>query len=75
MTTPELVAVGTFFSPIDAELAKGALEAAAIESMIRADDAGGMRPSLWITGVELLVRAEDAARAREILGTPPGSKV
>jgi hypothetical protein len=36
--------------------------------MIRADDAGGMRPGMWPgTGVELLVRPEDATRAEEIL--------
>jgi hypothetical protein len=63
----ELVTVGTFLNKIDAEMAQGALEAADIESMISADDAGSMRPHLWMGGVRLLVRAEDAERATQIL--------
>jgi hypothetical protein len=65
----KLVAVGTYSNKIDAELAQGALEAADIEAMVTADDAGGLRPSLWLSeGVRVLVRAEDAERAKEILG-------
>ena len=65
----KLVAVGTYSNNIDAELAQVALEAADIEAMVSADDAGGLRPSLWISeGVRVLVRAEDAERAKEILG-------
>lgn len=67
----DLLAIRTFINNVDAELAKGALEAAGIDSMIRADDCGGTRPHLWMGGVELLVRAEDASRAEEILSTPP----
>jgi len=63
----QLVSVGTFASPIEAELAQGALQAADIESLVSADDAGGLRPSLWLTGVRLLVRSEDAVQAQEIL--------
>jgi hypothetical protein len=66
---PDLVVLRTFLNDIDAQLAKTALEAAEIDSMIRADDAGGMRPHMWISrGVELVVRAEDVERANEILG-------
>ena len=68
MSTSDLVVVRTYLNNFDAEVAKSALEAANIDSMIRADDAGGMRPHLWIAGVELLVRAEDAMRANEVLG-------
>ena len=67
MNDAKLVAVGDFPNRIDAELAQGALESAGIESMVSADDAGGMRPSLWLSGVRLLVREPDAARALEIL--------
>ena len=67
MIHTELVVVGTFLNQIEAEMAKGALEAAEIESMISADDAGGLRPHLWMGGVRLLVRAEDAEHATEIL--------
>jgi hypothetical protein len=68
VTDSDLVVVRTFSNIFDAQLAKSALEAAEIRSMIRADDAGGMRPHLWQAGIELIVRAEDAQRATEILG-------
>jgi hypothetical protein len=69
MSEAELVVVGTFWNQIEAELAQGALEAGGIESMISADDAGGLRPHLSVTrGVRLLVRTEDAERAGKILG-------
>jgi hypothetical protein len=68
----DLIVIRTFLTAVDAELARGALEAAGIDSMIRADDCGGTRPHLWMGGVELLVRHEDVARAEEILATEPG---
>jgi hypothetical protein len=67
----DLQVIRTFIDNVDAELARGALEAAGIESMIRADDCGGTRPHLWMGGVELLVRQEDMPRAEEVLGTEP----
>jgi hypothetical protein len=67
----DLQVIRTFINNVDAELARGALEAAGIESMIRADDCGGTRPHLWMGGVELLVRQEDMPRAEEVLGTEP----
>jgi hypothetical protein len=67
MTHSELVVVATFLNRIEAEMARGALEAAEIESMVSADDAGGLRPGLWMSGVKLLVRAEDAERAASVL--------
>jgi hypothetical protein len=67
MADEELVVVGTFLNQIEADIAQGALEAANIESMISADDAGGVRPHLWMSGVRLLVRAEDAEEATRIL--------
>ena len=63
------MAIKTFLNKFDAELAKGALDAANIDSMVKADDADGTQPGLWMSGVELLVRAEDAERAAEILTT------
>ncbi len=69
---PALVSIGSFRSAADAQIAKGVLDAVGIDSMIRADDAGGMYSG--IGGVELLVRADDAGRAAEALGrTAPGS--
>ena len=69
MNDEKLVAVGIYPNKIHADLAQGALEAADIEAMVTADDAGGLQPGLWVgEGVKVLVRAEDAERAREILG-------
>jgi hypothetical protein len=71
MSAPnELVVVQTYLNRIDAEVAHSALEAVNIDSMVQADDAGGTRPTLWMSGVKLLVRAEDAERAIEILAKP-----
>ena len=67
MNEPELVVVATFLNQIEADIARSALEAADIESMISADDAGGLRPALRMSGIRLLVRAEDAKRASELL--------
>ena len=69
MSNSDLVVVPIYLNNFDAEVAKSALEAARIDSMISADDAGGVQPGLWVgRGVGLVVRAEDAARANEVLG-------
>ena len=65
MKATELVTVSTFRSIVDAEIAKGVLDEAKIESMIRSDNAGGMYPA--IGGAELVVRAEDVEKADEAL--------
>lgn len=65
MKPADLVAVSTFPSVADAQIAKGILDQAGIESMIRADTAGGMYPAL--SGAELLVRSEDGDRAHDVL--------
>lgn len=65
----DLVVLRSYLTNIDAELAHGALEAAGIESVVRADDCGGTRPHLWMGGVDLLVWPEDVERADEILST------
>jgi hypothetical protein len=64
----DLVVVETFTYRHEAELAKTALEAAGIISMISADDAGGEVVGLEFTrGVRLLVCPEDEASAKNIL--------
>jgi len=68
MKDSEVVEVASFVNRIEAELAQSALEAVEIESVVSADDAGGLRPHHWLSGVRLLVRAEDAERALELLG-------
>jgi hypothetical protein len=65
----DLWVIRSFVNNVEAELARSALEAAGIESIIRADDGGGTYP--WGGGVELLVRPEDGDRAAEVLGTVP----
>ena len=65
----DLVVVRSFLNRFDAEVAKSALDAAEIDSLIRADDAGGMQGPMAMAAVELLVRAADAERAGEILDT------
>jgi hypothetical protein len=62
---PEVLAVATFRSAADAQIAKGVLDDSGIESMIRTDDAGGMYPGM--SGAELLVRAEDLSKAQAAL--------
>jgi hypothetical protein len=64
----DLTAIQTFRSVADAQIAKGILDEARIDSMIRSDNAGGMYPA--IAGADLLVRAEDAQKARNALDTP-----
>lgn len=66
----DLIFIETFRSTADAQIAKGVLDEEGIESMVRADNAGGMYPAL--SGAELLVRPEDADRAHDAL-QPPGS--
>ncbi len=65
MEPSALIVVSTFPSTADAEIAKGVLAEVGIESMIRADNAGGMYPG--IGGADLLVRADDAKRASDAL--------
>ena len=79
MMDPDIVVFRTFLNHFDADVAKMALEAAGIESFIRSDDCGGMRPHFWMAGVELLVRSDDVQRAEEVLGNeatnPDGSTI
>jgi hypothetical protein len=70
MSDVALVVVGTYYTEIDADLAQTVLEAEGIDSMIRADDCGGVSPQLWMHGVALLVRSEDGERAARILAAP-----
>ncbi|MFN7914498.1 MAG: DUF2007 domain-containing protein [Vicinamibacterales bacterium] len=63
-----LVAVATFGSHIEGDLARTALEAAGIESMLRDDEGGGQYPSLAFSeGVVLLVNEAQADAARDVL--------
>jgi len=65
MSSSSLVTISTFRSTADAEIAKGILDEVGIDSMIRADNAGGMYPA--ISGADVLVRSEDVAKAHDAL--------
>ena len=65
MSYSNLITISTFRSTADAQIAKGILDEAGIESMIRADNAGGMYPA--ISGADLLVRSEDVDKAHDAL--------
>ncbi len=63
-----LIAVATFGSHLEGDLARSALEAAGIESTLRDDEGGGQYPNLAFSeGVVLLVNAGQAEAAQEIL--------
>ena len=62
------VVVGKFDNAMDAEIAKGHLDAAGIEAAILKDDGGGMFPSLQQTeGVQLVVAKTQEKKAKAIL--------
>ena len=68
MPQTDLTVVRTFSNRQEAELARGALHAAGIESILRADEAGGLQPAMsFSNGVALIVHAEDADAATELL--------
>jgi hypothetical protein len=64
-----VIAVGTYPTRTDAELAQAALEAEGIASFISSDDAGGAYPVDLSGGARLLVAEADAERATAILAT------
>lgn len=65
MKSSDLIAISTFRSTADAQIAQGILDEAGVESMIRSDNAGGMYPAM--SGAELLVRSEDVDKAQAAL--------
>jgi hypothetical protein len=68
-----LVAVAVFPARIEADLARGALDAAGIYAVVAADDAGQQNPGLdYSRGVAVMVRNEDVAAARDILKDATG---
>ncbi len=69
MQETKLIVIAAFGNRLEAQLAKGALDAAGIDSMLRGDTVGKMREHIaWSgSGFQLLVREEDAEEARRIL--------
>ena len=67
-----MLTVKVFNSRLEAEIAKGLLETAHINSFISADDMGGMNPGMAAaTGVKLQVSQTDLEEATKILEAKP----
>jgi hypothetical protein len=66
-----MVQVGAYATRSDAELARTALTAAGVPSLVSADDAGGAYPFDLTGGVRLLVDEADADKAAELLSGRP----
>jgi hypothetical protein len=64
-----MIEVGSYPSRSEAELAKAALAAAGIPSVISADDAGGAYPFDLTGGARVLVDEADADDAAGVLAT------
>jgi len=66
----DLICIKNYNNRIEAELVKSLLESSGIETIVSADDWGGMRPHLLLgtNGTRLLVKEEDARKALEVLG-------
>ena len=64
-----MIAIGTYATRTDAELAQAALQAEGITSVIASDDAGGAYPFDLSGGARLLVAEADVERATAILTT------
>jgi hypothetical protein len=65
---PDLIVIRTYQTEIDADVAKTALDAAGIKSLVRSDNSGGLNPGLAFTrGVQLLVASDDVKRANAVL--------
>ena len=69
-----LTRLETYINEIEAEIAKGRLEALGVQAVLAKDNCGGMRPHLDLqVGVKLFVAEEDADKAREILAAGPAA--
>jgi len=63
-----MISLAEYENEFEAEIARGHLKAAGIDSILSKDDAGGMLPSLLeAEGVSLFVRPGDVKRARALL--------
>jgi hypothetical protein len=65
-TPPEgLITVGRFLDPVEAQMARGMLEAAGVETFLVGESVNQLMPGSF--RVRLQVRVEDEAGARELL--------
>jgi len=64
----EISVIKVYDDEMEASMAQQVLENAGINSFIQKDDAGGLAPSLQLTGgVNLIVNQDDAQRAAELI--------
>ena len=66
----ELVVAETYANELEAAVARTALDAAGIDSMLRSDDSGGEAPAMQLSrGIQILVMPTDAEDARAVLAS------
>ena len=63
----ELVQVGRFLDPAEAQMAKGMLESSGIECFLAGENANALVPMAFRVRLEVQVKDEEAAR--ELLGS------
>jgi len=67
-----LVAIRTYGSLMEAQIAGGLLESSGIDAVISADDCSSWHPGFHVVvGVKLLVPREQEEEARRLLDEPP----
>ena len=69
-----MIRIGTYRTREDAELAQAALAAAAIPSVLEADDAGGTYPFDLTAAARLFVADVDADDAAAVLSGRPSAR-
>jgi hypothetical protein len=65
----ELVAIASYWSPIEAATARGALESAGVQCFMSDDNVASTFIANVVDSIKLLVAAADVERAREVLAT------
>jgi hypothetical protein len=66
-TGEQLVTIGRFLEPVNAQMAKGLLDSAGIESFLQGENANSMMAFAF--RVRLLVERRDEAAAKELLAS------
>jgi hypothetical protein len=66
-TPDDLVIVGRFEDPTEAQMAKGMLESAGVDCFLAGENVNNLMPAAF--RVRLLVKVEDESAARELLKT------
>ena len=68
------ITLHTFSSRLEAEIAKGLLEANGIKALVSADDAGGNYPLTMTSGVELIINSRNLVKAKKLLAVKSSEK-